>query len=140
MKKKIIFLLTILILATACSSNNFKKINLNELQKKLEAKETFILYLTDESDDVKTFNKTIEKVAKNNNLTVFYLNTLKLKDNDLEKLKELFTYEDTNFISFIKNGEEETVLSRISDTFIGEKKLTQEFINQGYIKEKNKQE
>ena len=140
MKKKIIFLLTILILATACSSNNFKKINLNELQKKLEAKETFILYLTDESDDVKVLKNTLEKVAKNNNLTVFYLNTLKLKDNDLEKLKELFTYEDTNFISFIKNGEEETVLSRISDTFIGEKKLTQEFINQGYIKEKNKQE
>ena len=134
MKKKILLLITILMLTTACSSSNMKKINLNELQKKLEAKETFILYLTDESDDVKALKNNLGKFADKNKLTVFNLNTLKLSDNDLEKLKEQITFEDTNFILFIKNGDEETVLSRITDPYISEKKLTQEFTNQGFIK------
>lgn len=133
MKKKILLLITILILTCACSSSNLKSLNLKSLEKKLNDKETFILYLTDESDG-KALKNTLSKVSKDNNITSFYLNTIKLTDDDLESLKEKFTFEDTNIILFIKDGVEETVLSRIDDVYISEKDLAQELINQGYIK------
>jgi len=133
MKKKILLLITILILTCACSSSNLKSLNLKSLDEKLDKKETFVLYLTDESDG-KILKNTLENVSKDNDITSFYLNTIKLSDNDLKSLKEKFTFEDTNIILFIKNGTEETVLSRVDDIYISEKDLAQELINQGYIK------
>ncbi|MBR3660804.1 MAG: hypothetical protein IKN63_02760 [Bacilli bacterium] len=133
MKKKILLLITILILTCACSSSNLKSLNLKSLEKKLNDKETFILYLTDESDG-KTLKNTLSKVSKDKDITAFYLNTIKLNEKDLKSLKEKFTFEDTNIILFIKNGKEETTLSRIDDIYISEKDLAQELINQGYIK------
>ena len=136
MKKNIIFIFIILLLTCACSSSNLKKLNIKSLNNLLNKNETFILYLTDESDG-KVLKKTLNEVCKDNNLEAYYINTLSLKDEDLKSLKSLFTYDETNIILFIKNGNEETVLSRINDLYINKFDLEQEFKNQGYIKENN---
>ena len=133
MKKRIIFIITILLLSCACSNNGIKNINLKTLNKKIENKESFVLYLNDESDG-KVLKNTLNRVSKNHNIESYSLNTIKLNDNDLNDLKKQFMFDETNIIIFIKNGNEETVLSRINDLYISEKDLEQELINQNYIK------
>ena len=133
MKRKFIMILLILLLTTACSGS-FKNINVNNLKKSLEKKETFVLYLTDESDEGKVLKKTLSKVSEDNDIKTYYLNTEKLNDSDKEKLNNTFTYEDKNIIIFVKEGKEESVLSRIDNVYISQKKLKEEFKIQGYIK------
>ena len=134
MKKNIIMLLFIVLLTTACSGSFFKNINVNNLKKSLDKKETFVLYLTDESDDGKVLKSTLKKVSEENKVKTYYLNTKKLNDKDKKELNNMFKYEKTNIIIFVKKGTEETVLSRIDDIYVSKTKLKSEFEIQGYIK------
>lgn len=134
MKKNIVMIILILLLTTACSGSSFKNINLNNLKKSLEKKESFVLYLTDESNDGNVLKKTLKKVSEENNIKSYYLNTDKLNDKDTKELNDLFKYENTNIIIFIKEGTEETVISRIDDIYISKAKLKSELEIQGYIK------
>ena len=129
--KKFILVITILLLTCACS-NNLKSIKIDNLEKKLNNKESFVLYLTLEDEEGLTLKKTLKNALKDKDIDLFYINTDKLSDTDEEKLQSLFTYEDSNIVIFIKNGQENSVLSRITDTFISEKDLKTELENQGY--------
>lgn len=134
MKSKIFILIMIILFTTACSSNYLKNINLDKLNKKLDNKETFVLYLTNEDNYGTTLRNTLLKVAKKNDIKTFYLNTEKITDeNKLNKLKEKFYFEESNFIVFVKDGVEKTVLSRIDDAYISTNKLEEELKNQGYL-------
>lgn len=131
--KKILTVLILLLAVSGCS-RNLSKLNLEKLNKKLDNKETFILYLTDESDSSNTLKNTLTSVLKNNNINAFYLNTDKLSSTDQDELKKIIAYEDSNIIIFIKDGSENTVLARITDNYISKEKLTEELKVQGYIK------
>ena len=132
MKKKILLIITILLLATACSSSYLKKINLNTLNEKISNEESFVLYLTEEDEAGNTLRNTLLKVAKELDIQTFYLNTSDLDDEELENLKENFYFEDSNIIVFVKNGSEETVLARINDPYISANELQAELITQGF--------
>lgn len=132
MKKKILLIITILLLATACSSSYLKKINLNTLNEKISNEESFVLYLTEEDEAGNTLRNTLLKVAKELDIQTFYLNTSDLDDEELENLKENFYFEDSNIIVFVKNGSEETVLARIDDPYISANDLQTELITQGF--------
>ena len=134
MKKKIFLITTILLLASACSSNNLKKLSLEKLNEKLENKDSFVLYLTNEDEYGATLKNTLTSVSKENDLKTYYINLEKLSDNELDNLNEIFTFENENIILFIKDGIETTVLSRVDDPYIGKEKLSNEFKNQGFIK------
>ena len=134
MKRKIIILSIILLLTCACSGSSLKNINLKSLNNMLNNKETFILYLTDESNDGNVLKKTLSNVSKDNKIVSYYLNNESLNDKDKKELKNIITFENTNIIIFIKKGTEETVLTRIDDIYIGESKLKEELKTQGYIK------
>lgn len=133
MKKKILLIITVLLLASACSSN-LKSINLKKLNDKLDNKETFILYLTNEDEYGNTLKNTLQKVAHDSELETFYVNTEKLNDEELKTLKEDFYFDESNIIIFVKEGNENTVLSRIDNVYISEEKLKTELKNQGYLK------
>lgn len=132
--KKLFLVIVITLFTVACSSSYLKSINLKKLNSMLDNKESFILYLTNEIDEGMTLKNTLIQVAKENELKTYFINTEKLSDEELEKLKEKFTFEDTNIILFINEGVEKTVLSRIDDTFISKDKLEEEFKIQGYLK------
>ena len=132
MKKKILLIISILLLATACSSSYLKKINLNTLNEKISNEESFVLYLTEEDEAGNTLRNTLLKVAKELDIQTFYLNTSDLDDEELENLKENFYFEDSNIIVFVKNGIEETVLARIDDPYISANDLQAELITQGF--------
>lgn len=131
--KKILTVLILLLAVSGCS-RNLSKLNLEKLNKKLDNKETFVLYLTDESDSSNTLKNTLTSVLKDNNINAFYLNTDKLSSTDQDELKKIIAYENSNIIIFIKDGSENTVLARITDNYISKEKLTEELKVQGYIK------
>ena len=134
MKRKIIIVLTIILLTCACSGSSLKKINLKKLTNMLDKKETFVLYLTDESNDGNVLKKTLLKVSNDNNITTYYLNTEKINDDEKKDLKNILTFDETNIIVFIKKGTEQTTLSRIDDIYISKNNLKDELKIQGYIK------
>ena len=122
------------LLLTACSSSNLKSLKVSDLKSKLDSKETFVLYLTDNSDESKSLKKTLAKVSEENKVTVYSLVTDKLSDNDQETLKDLITYEDSNILIFIKEGIENSTLSRVTNPYISESDLKEELKLQGYLK------
>lgn len=124
--KKILLIITILLLTSACSSSYLKSINLKKLNEKLDNKETFVLYITDEDETSITLKNTLYKVAKENKLKTYYLNINKLSDEDLNTLKEIVYFEEANFITFIKEGQENTTLSRIENIYISQNDLYEE--------------
>ena len=133
MKKKILLVISIILLTCACSNGSLKNINVKKLETKLKNKETFVLLLTDEEKG-KTLKNTLSIISKENKLNSVYINTEKLNDNDLKSLKKLFSFDETNIIIFVKNGKEETTLSRIDDIYITKANLLEQIKNQDYIK------
>ena len=132
--KKIFVVLITLFMLTACSSSGLSKLSYKKLNDKLDKKETFVLLLTDNTDSNDTLKNTLKKVSKENNLKCFYLNTDKLSSDDKEKLQSKITFEDSNIIVFIKNGVENSILTRIDDTYISSDSLKKELQEQGYLK------
>ncbi len=132
MKKFILLFMALLL--TACSSSNLKSLKVSELKSKLDSQETFVLYLTDNSDESKSLKNTLTKVSEENKVTSYYLVTENLSDKEQETLKDLITYEDSNIIVFIKKGLESSTLSRVTNPYISEKDLKEELKLQGYLK------
>lgn len=132
--KKIAMIFLLLLTVTACSSSYLSKLNYKKLTTKLDNKESFILYLTNEDESGLTLKNTLQTVCKDNNIKCFYLNTDNLDEDELDSLKEKITFEDSNIIVFIKEGKENTVLARIDDVYISAKDLKEELKNQEYLK------
>lgn len=132
--KKIAMIFLLLLTVTACSSSYLSKLNYKKLMTKLDNKESFVLYLTNEDESGLTLKNTLTTVCKDNNIKCFYLNTDNLDEDELDSLKEKITFEDSNIIVFIKEGKENTVLARIDDVYISAKDLKEELKNQEYLK------
>ena len=132
--KKIAMIFLLLLTVTACSSSYLSKLNYKKLTTKLDNKESFVLYLTNEDESGLTLKNTLTTVCKDNNIKCFYLNTDNLDEDELDSLKEKITFEDSNIIVFIKEGKENTVLARINDVYISAKDLKEELKNQEYLK------
>lgn len=132
--KKIAMIFLLLLTVTACSSSYLSKLNYKKLTTKLDNKESFVLYLTNEDESGLTLKNTLQTVCKDNNIKCFYLNIDNLDEDELDSLKEKITFEDSNIIVFIKEGKENTVLARIDDVYISAKDLKEELKNQEYLK------
>lgn len=132
--KKIAMIFLLLLTVTACSSSYLSKLNYKKLMTKLDNKESFVLYLTNEDESGLTLKNTLQTVSKDNSIKCFYLNTDNLDEDELDSLKEKITFEDSNIIVFIKEGKENTVLARIDDVYISAKDLKEELKNQEYLK------
>ena len=132
--KKISMIFLLLLTVTACSSSYLSKLNYKKLTTKLDNKESFVLYLTNEDESGLTLKNTLQTVCKDNNIKCFYLNTDNLDEDELDSLKEKITFEDSNIIVFVKEGKENTVLARIDNVYISAKDLKEELKNQEYLK------
>lgn len=132
--KKIFVVLIALFMLTACSSNGTSKLSYKSLNDKLDKKETFVLLLTDNTDSGNTLKNTLKKVSKENNLKCFYLSTDKLSSSEKEELQSKITFTDSNIIVFVKNGIENSILTRIDDTYISSDALKNKLQEQGYLK------
>lgn len=132
--KKIFVVLIALFMLTACSNSGLSKLSYKSLNDKLDKKETFVLLLTDNTDSGNTLKNTLKNVSKENNIKCFYLSTDKLSSSEKEKLQSKITYDDSNIIVFIKDGIENSILTRIDDIYISSNNLKNELQAQGYLK------
>lgn len=140
--KKIITL-TILIfscfLLIGCnnSSKYLKELSFNDLYKKIENKETFILEISqDGCSHCAAFNPVFKKVLEENQVTAHYLNVSKLNEEQYLMFLDDFNYgEDlgTPTVMFITDGHEKTKMNRLIGQ-ASEKEITRKLKQNDYIK------
>lgn len=123
MKKKIIILVSILVIALAIGGlvyasvtlnkkteemeNHLIEISFTELQKKIDNKETFILVYTQEScSHCMMYKPTLKEVLYENNIYAYELQTNKLTKEEAAKLKDIANADGTPNTIFIKDGQE----------------------------------
>ena len=130
-------ILGLIIVSFVCgcsSSSNIKEISLNEFNKKIENKETFVLYVGNEGcHNCVSYEPKLKEVLKEYNLTIYKLDNSKLSEDEFNKLNEKFSVSGTPTIMFITKGDEETTLNRIVGDSSKEKTIEKFKVN-GYIK------
>lgn len=86
---------------------SYTEINLNQLTKKMENNDTFILYIGSSTCTAcQSFNPTLKRVIKDYNVTIYYINVHKLNESENSDLLALINYNSsTPKVYFIENGE-----------------------------------
>ena len=119
---------------TACSNDSiFTKLSYDELNKKIENEETFILLFNDESRNGELLKHTLEKVVTENDLTAYEINSSNLKETQKNNLRPLISYQDASIV-FIINGKDPSKLTHITDELTDVDELTSHLTNLGFIK------
>jgi len=131
--KKIFIAILFIFIITGCTSNNYSKINYNELIKKTENKETFIVLFNDGTDEAKLLKNTLNKVLNNNDLKAYIIDSTKISQDEKNKLRPTISYEDLSIV-FIKDGINSTKLSHITDSQISIENLESHLANLEFIK------
>lgn len=87
--------------------NHLIELTFDELQEKVDNKETFILVFTQEScSHCMVYKPTLKEVLYENNIYAYELQTNKLTTKEAAKLKDIANAEGTPTTIFIKDGQE----------------------------------
>lgn len=128
----VIFLVFIIVIL---NNNNkyLKSISFQELEEKIESKETFILYVKkDKCSACQSFTPTFKKVLTKNKVTAYSFNLTDLKEKDEDEFDNLVTgINATPTVVFYENGID------IGARFIGTREkeyITSKLKDLGYIK------
>lgn len=131
--KKIIISMFLLLLLVGCSNNDYTELNYNELTKKIENKDTFILFVNDKSDESNLLKNTLKDVLKENGISAYEINSNKITNDEKNELRTSFSYENTSII-FFKDGINPSKLTNINDELITKNELKTYLTNLGFIK------
>lgn len=114
------------------NSGSLEKITQKELIKKQENKEDFILIIsrTDCSHCI-SYKPKIEQIAKDYNLTIYYINIDKLSNTE-QFLADYKLSNATPITLFFKNGKETSILNRLEGD-LSAKKVKEQFKKMGFI-------
>ncbi len=129
MKKIFFSLILFTIILTGCSKSKLLSINLDELNDKLNKKESFILYF---SPDDSNLEKTLNKVLEENNLEGYKIDTSKISNEEKNKLELQIAYEEPS-IAFIIEGKDPSKLSHITSENISSKEILNRLIDMKFI-------
>lgn len=132
--KKVLLLIIGLFMLTGCSSNKIEELSYKELNKKFENKETFILYFDGEDGDV--LEDTLNRVLEKENLVAYTINTSKLSQDEINTLRYKADYEEPSIV-FIKEGNDPSILTHITDVYITDESLTARLTALDFIDNKN---
>lgn len=105
--KKIIVIITILLLVTACTKeNDFIKIDLATINNKIEAKEDFILFVgSSECSVCKKLSPTLKKAMNKEKVNIFYLDASLLNETEVNSLVDLLSFDrKVPKVFFMKKG------------------------------------
>lgn len=139
MKKiyKILMVLLLILTVSGCKNSvGYSKISYNDLMKKLENKDSFILMIgSSECPHCDSFKLTLEEINKKYSIDVQYIDILEITDqSNISNLKSHFPYTGTPTTINIVNGVERNSLDRIegTDDYLDVKN---KLVKWGYIKE-----
>ena len=132
MKKiSLLIILIVTLFLTGCGSSNLESLSLEELNTKIEAKETFIVFFGSKKNT--DLEKKLETVLEKNNLKGFRVNTDKLSDSEEYLLQKTIPYEDPSIV-FILEGKDPSKLSHVTDENILVKHLEERLKDLSFIK------
>lgn len=122
--KKILFIVIsslTLFMAMGCSFNSLKgkveEISYNEFAQKIKNRESFVIYVGSATcGHCSTFLPTLEKVVKENGLTVYYIDKSKLTTNQSNAVTKKVSLQGTPTLCSIKDGK-----SDINNNLVGAK-------------------
>lgn len=108
-----VFALTIVL--TGCNKyTTYTEVSYDELQTKLENKDTFVIVMGSSTCSACAHYKTtMEKVIKDYQVEVFYLGLDKLTEEEDTKIYSKFVVNSTPTTIFIKDGEETSTYNRL---------------------------
>lgn len=132
--KKVLLLIIGLFMLTGCSSNKIEELSYKELNKKFDNKETFILYFDGTDGDV--LEDTLNRVLEKENLVAYTINTSKLSQDEITTLRYKVDFEEPSIV-FIKEGNDPSILTHITDIYITDESLTTRLTALGFIENKN---
>ena len=103
------------ILSSAFDKKYLKEIKYDEVVKKIENKDSFVLLLSQTTcSHCMDFKPKLRKVAKKYKLVVYYLETDLLDKETYDDLKKYFSFSGTPTTVFVIDGEEKTAATRIN--------------------------
>lgn len=138
MKKKLLILFTIIMTFTLCGcgtkeESNLVELTFDELTKKVENKEDFILVIeSDQCSACAIYMPTMEEVVKNYNVKVNYINIHDLTDEQSAKLATYVYTNSTPLTVYFKEG----VASDTHNRIVGAANydaIVESFTKNGYI-------
>lgn len=128
--KKILVVILLLLLVTGCGKKAYIPINYDELMKKVDSKENFVLLVgSDTCGACQTLKPKLNKVIAKYNLDVYYYDIQK----NQQDINNIVRFEGTPTLAFIKNGKEESPYNRIEDGNATSKELIEIFKKNKYI-------
>ena len=111
------------------------EINMQQLEEKINNKDTFILVMTQTGCvHCQSYLPTIKKVSREYGVTFYVLNRAKLSKEEYNRLKDIANISGTPSTIFIVDGEEKTALNRLTGS-IEKSRLVEKLISEGYINE-----
>ena len=131
MKKIFLSLLLVLFVLTGCSNSKLSSINLDELNEKLNKKETFIIYFSKNDNKLED---TLNNVLNENSLTGYKFDTSKISNEEKNKLELQIAYEEPSIV-FVINGLDSSKLSHITNQNTTKKEILARLKDMNFIKE-----
>lgn len=132
--KYIILVFVFTIILTGCSNKHIKNISYKDFKKKIESKETFIVYIGRENcSHCISYRPTLESVLNEYNIDIYYLGYDKLTEKQSSEILKYINISGTPTVAFFTKGEEESTLDRIVGD-ISKEETIQKFKDNGYIK------
>ena len=111
------------------------EINIQQLEEKINNKDTFILVMTQTGCvHCQSYLPTIKKVSREYGVTFYVLNRAKLSKEEYNRLNDIANISGTPTTIFIVDGEEKTTLNRLTGS-IEKSRLVEKLISEGYINE-----
>lgn len=133
--KKILILFITLFMLTACGNKTYDEISYDELNKMLEKKQDFILFIgSDTCSACNTYKGTLNDVIEEYGTDVKYINLASLSKAEESSLVSKFPINGTPTTIFITDGEEEDTHNRIVGS-AKKSEIVNEFKENGYIKD-----
>ena len=133
--KKILILFISLFMLTACGNKTYDEISYDELNKMLEKKQDFILFIgSDTCSACNTYKGTLNDVIEEYGTDVKYINLASLSKAEESSLVSKFPINGTPTTVFITDGEEEDTHNRIVGS-AKKSEIVNEFKENGYIKD-----
>lgn len=116
---------------------NLEEITYSELQKKVENKEDFVIVLSQTTcSHCANYKPTLIKVAKENNITIYYIDYDKYNEDTINEIISFFNFDGgTPTTFFFKEGKETSVMNRLTGT-VSESKVIANLKKLEYIEEK----
>lgn len=116
------------------SNTTLEEITWKQIQRKIEKKEDFVIVLSQTTcSHCAKYKPTVKEIAKQNNLTIYYLDYDKYDEDTINEILEFFNFNGgTPTTLFFKEGKEISIMSRLIGT-VSKNKLIKALEKYEYI-------